>query len=245
MAGYGAGNRAPQFYQTFFNLVESGRAATSRWNTPSRCCGRMRKCGDPLSTADAISVTHHAGMLAGLRGRCTRRSTTSTTRSSPAAARATRRRRGRKLQSAMDTAGIGNAIGKVTVEARAAAHRQRLPRPAFGATVRRGDGQRKADDGQISTSAKTLDARRSAFLHRVGYLKVPFAGMSEVGGDFSGTIFREHWQLKWDPRTEPAAHRAEPLRRHHRSRRGSRGCASRSPKRARTPDSPARDCSKP
>jgi hypothetical protein len=49
-----------------------------------------------------------------------------------------------------------------------------------------------------------LDARRSAFLHRVQYLKVPFGGISDVGGDFSGTIFREHWQLKWDPRTEPA-----------------------------------------
>jgi squalene-hopene/tetraprenyl-beta-curcumene cyclase len=29
----------------------------------------MRKGGDPLSTADAIAATHHAGMLARLRGR--------------------------------------------------------------------------------------------------------------------------------------------------------------------------------
>lgn len=29
----------------------------------------MRKSGDPPSTADAIAITHHAGMLARLRGR--------------------------------------------------------------------------------------------------------------------------------------------------------------------------------
>ena len=28
--------------------------------------------------------------------------------------------------------------------------------------------------------------------------------MAATGGDFSGTIFRENWQLKWDPKTEPA-----------------------------------------
>ena len=48
------------------------------------------------------------------------------------------------------------------------------------------------------------DDRRSAFLHRVAYLKVPFAGMTGEGGDFAGTLFREQWELKWDPRTEPA-----------------------------------------
>src|SRR4029077_194848 len=47
-------------------------------------------------------------------------------------------------------------------------------------------------------------ARRSAFLHRLTYLEVPFAALASAGGDFSGTIFREDWQLKWDPKTEPA-----------------------------------------
>ena len=30
------------------------------------------------------------------------------------------------------------------------------------------------------------------------------AALRSAGGDFAGTIFREDWQLKWDPRTEPA-----------------------------------------
>src|SRR4029453_18584229 len=48
-----------------------------------------------------------------------------------------------------------------------------------------------------------LAARRSAFLHRLEYLKVPFAGMTNEGGDFSGMLFRELWDLKWEPKTEP------------------------------------------
>ena len=49
-----------------------------------------------------------------------------------------------------------------------------------------------------------LAARRSAFLHRLTTLEVPFAVFRGGGGDFSGTLFREDWQLKWDPKTEPA-----------------------------------------
>jgi hypothetical protein len=48
-----------------------------------------------------------------------------------------------------------------------------------------------------------LAARRSAFLHRLVFLKVPFAALTSTSGDFSGTIFREDWQLKWEPKTEP------------------------------------------
>jgi hypothetical protein len=49
-----------------------------------------------------------------------------------------------------------------------------------------------------------LAARRSAFVHRLRFLEIPFAAMAASGGDFSGTLFREDWQLKWDPQTEPA-----------------------------------------
>ena len=49
-----------------------------------------------------------------------------------------------------------------------------------------------------------LAARKSALLHRLRFLEIPFAALSSTGGDFSGTIFREDWQLKWDPKTEPS-----------------------------------------
>src|SRR5207248_476502 len=59
MAGYGAGNRAPQFYQTCYDLTAAGRAADVALEHAIAVLRRMRKGGDPLSTADAIAVTHH------------------------------------------------------------------------------------------------------------------------------------------------------------------------------------------
>lgn len=203
LAGYGAGNRAPQFYQTVFELANAGRAEDITLEHTVAVLRHMRKGGDPLSTADAISVTHHAGMLARLRGRphptlddIHDALITCCCKGNPA-------EEGQKLRAAMDTAGVGSAIGKVTSKL------GRLPIV--------NDFHSQLSDlnlGEVAGREKrlaikldkrdNLDARRSAFFHRLGYLKVPFASLSGEGGDFSGTLFREDWQLKWDPKTEPA-----------------------------------------
>src|SRR5262249_23567612 len=51
-----------------------------------------------------------------------------------------------------------------------------------------------------------LAARRSAFLHRLRFLGVSAAELTEApSGDFAtGTIFREKWALRWGPQIEPA-----------------------------------------
>src|SRR5262249_41658957 len=110
---------------------------------------------------------------------------------------------GLKLRAAMDAAAIGTRIGKVT------ARLGRLPGVNdFHAQL--ADLHLGAVLGQEEKPALRLDkrdplaARRSAFLHRLVFLEIPFAARTASGGDFSGTIFREDWQLKWDPRTEPA-----------------------------------------
>ncbi|HKB01801.1 MAG TPA: DUF5682 family protein [Gemmataceae bacterium] len=203
MAGYGAGNRAPQFYQTCFDLVTAGRAADIALEHSIAVLRQVRKAGDPLSTADAIAATHHAGMLARLRGRAHPTLddihdalVTCCCKGNPAD-------EGAKLQQAMDAAGIGTKIGKVT--------------PALGRLPIVNDFHAQLADldlGEVLGKEKRLSlkldkrdlqaARRSAFLHRLRFLEVPFAAMSATGGDFSGTLFREDWQLKWDPQTEPA-----------------------------------------
>src|SRR5205085_2234185 len=110
---------------------------------------------------------------------------------------------GSKLRAAMDTAGVGTKIGKVTSKL------GRLPIVNdFHTQISDLDlGEVLGKEKRMTVKLDKRDplaARRSAFLHRVSYLKVPFAGMTSTGGDFSGTLFREDWQLKWDPRTEPA-----------------------------------------
>lgn len=203
MAGYGAGNRAPQFYQTFYNLVDSGRASDIAMEHAIAVLRQMRKGGDPLSTADAISVTHHSGMLSRLRGRPHTTLDDIHDALITCCCKGNPSEEGQKLQGAMDAAGIGNAIGKVTSKL------GRLPIVNDFHTqlsdLQLGEvmGKEKRMNTKID-KRDPLDARRSAFLHRISYLKVPFAALSDVGGDFSGTLFREQWQLKWDPRTEPA-----------------------------------------
>ncbi|HXD85454.1 MAG TPA: DUF5682 family protein [Urbifossiella sp.] len=203
MAGYGAGNRAPQFYQTCFELIADNRASDIAMEHAIAVLRQMRKGGEPLSTADAIAVTHHAGMLAGLRGRghttlddIADALVTCCCKGDPAD-------EGTKLRAAMDAAGIGTKIGKVTAKL------GRLPIVndfhAQLADLELGEVLGKEKKLSVRLDKRDpLAARRSAFLHRLVYLKIPFAAMTSTGGDFSGTLFREDWQLKWDPRTEPA-----------------------------------------
>jgi hypothetical protein len=203
MAGYGAGNRAPQFYQTCFDLSAEGRAGDIALEHAIAVLRQMRKGGEPLSTADAIAITHHAGMLARLRGRghttlddIDDALITCCCKGDPAD-------EGTKLRAAMDAAGIGTKIGKVTAKL------GRLPIVNdFHAQLADLDlGGMLGKEKKLAVRLDKRDplaARRSALLHRLVFLGIPFAALASTGGDFSGTLFREDWQLKWDPKTEPA-----------------------------------------
>jgi hypothetical protein len=203
MAGYGAGNRAPQFYQTCFDLSTEGRAGDIALEHAIAVLRQMRKGGEPLSTADAIAITHHAGMLARLRGRghttlddIDDALVTCCCKGDPAD-------EGTKLRAAMDAAGIGTKIGKVTAKL------GRLPIVNdFHAQLADLDlGGVLGKEKKLAVRLDKRDplaARRSALLHRLVFLGIPFAALASTGGDFSGTLFREDWQLKWDPKTEPA-----------------------------------------
>lgn len=203
LAGYGAGVRAPQFYQACHDLTLAGRAEDVAMEHAIAVLRRVRRGGDASSTADAIVVTHHAKMLARLRGR--RHATlddiedaliTCCCKGDPAD-------EGAALRTAMDAAGIGTRIGKVTPAL------GRLPIVADFhdqvANLGLADalGQERRRDVRLD-KRDPLDSRRSAFFHRLAFLGVPFASRSEPGDRFSATIFREDWAVKWDPRTEPA-----------------------------------------
>jgi hypothetical protein len=203
MAGYGAGNRAPQFYQTCFDLIAQNRAGEIALEHAIAVLRQMRKGGEPLSTADAIAITHHAGMLARLRGRGHATLDDIEDAIITCCCKGDPSDEGTKLRGAMDAAGIGVKIGKVTPKL------GRLPiLNDFHAQLSELDlGESLGKEKQLAVrldKREPLAARRSAFFHRLVFLEVPFAALASTGGDFSGTIFREDWRLKWDPRTEPA-----------------------------------------
>ncbi|MCE9563203.1 MAG: DUF5682 family protein [Planctomycetes bacterium] len=202
MAGYGAGNRAPQYYQTCFDLVDAGRAEDIALEHAIAVLRLVRKAGDPLSTADAIAITHHAAMLARLRGRAHPTLDDIHDALITCCCKGNPTEDGTKLLAAMDAAGVGTKIGKVTSKL------GRLPIVNdFHTQLADLDlGEVLGKEKRMTVKLDKRDqlaARRSAFLHRLVYLKVPFAAITNTGGDFSGTLFREDWQLKWEPRTEP------------------------------------------
>ncbi len=202
LAGYGAGNRAPQFYQTCFDLTAARRANDITLEHAIAVLRQVRKAGDPLSTADAIAVTHHAGMLARLRGRG--HSTLDDIHDAlvTCCCKGNPSEEGTNLQKAMDAAGIGTKIGKVTSKLGRLPivndfHTQ-LSDLELGEVL----GKEKRMSLKLD-KREPLAARRSAFFQRLCFLRIPFAAMTNTGGDFSGTLFREDWQLKWEPKTEP------------------------------------------
>jgi hypothetical protein len=205
LSGYAAGNRAPQFYQTWWELEREGRGQDVLVEHVVAVLKAARRGGDPLSSADAIAVSQHARMLAGLRGRPAPVLDDIHDALVTCCCKGAPEDEGAHLLAAIDAAGIGTKIGKVT--------------PALGQLPIVNDFHAQMADldlGQVLEREQkvtlTLDkreplgARRSAFLHRLRFLAVP---IGEVGAgpsaDFAtGTIFREKWDLRWGPAVEPA-----------------------------------------
>src|SRR5262249_58073085 len=113
-AGCGAGTGPRQFYQRCFDPAAAGRAEDIAMEHAIAVLRQMRKGGEPLSTADAIAITHHAGMLARLRGRGHATLDDIEDALVTCCCKGDPRDEGLKLRAAMDAAGIGTKVGRVT-----------------------------------------------------------------------------------------------------------------------------------
>jgi hypothetical protein len=203
LSGYAAGNRAPQFYQTLWDLAREGRSQDLCVEHIVAVLAQARREGEVLSSADAIAATQHAGMLARLRGRAAPILDDLRDALVTCCCKGDPREDGRGLLRALDQAGIGTRVGKVT--------------PALGRLPVVTDFYNQISDldlGQILQREQvvhlTLDrrevsgARRSAFLHRVRFLEVPLGGPTEApsGDRATGALFKEKWAVCWSPRIE-------------------------------------------
>jgi hypothetical protein len=204
MSGYGAANRAPRFYQAVWD--HQGDKEDAPWVAAmiehvTTVLARGRKEGAALSSADAISVTQHARMLAALRGRPAPILDDIRDALISCCCKGRPEEEGRHLLAAMGHAEIGTAVGRVT--------------PALGRLPVVHDFYAQLDTldlGEVMGREKrlvlTLDlredmgAKRSAFLHRIASLDL---GLGNLEGTRSGdgtTLFREKWILSWSPKVE-------------------------------------------
>ena len=204
-SGYGAGNRAPKYYEMLYQHTQGPAAVVA--DAPIRAMvdhvvavlARGRRAGELLSSADAISITQHARMLASLRGH--KAPTLDDVRDGivSCCCKGRLEEEGRYLLAAMSEVEIGSAVGRVT--------------PALGRLPLVFDFYRSIDDldlgetmGKEKKTRITLDLRqeaderRSVFFHRLAELEVSFAAIVEGGA--TNTLFREVWRVEWSPKVE-------------------------------------------
>jgi hypothetical protein len=205
LSGYAAGNRAPQYYQTLWELSRAGRVQDLLVEHVVAILKEARHAGEPLSSADAIAICQHAGMLAGLRGRPVPVLDDLHDAVITCCCKGDPREEGVHLHRAIDAADIGNRLGRVTPDL------GRLPVvDDFYAQLADLDlGAVLGKEKRLTLDLdrrQELDERRSAFLHRLRFLGVPLAAPTEASTpDFAtGTIFREKWALRWGPGIEDA-----------------------------------------
>lgn len=200
LSGYGAGNRAPRFFQSAWEARNDEDQLLVQHVVATLKIARRQ--GHDASSADAISICQHANMLAALRGRPRAilddihdAIITCCCKGDPVD-------EGYYLQRAIDEADIGNKVGAVTDK--------------LGRLPLLNDFYANLDDLELSFVAGhekqqklTLDVRepadqkRSQFLQRLRFMKVPVCELVSVGNEFtSGTIFKEVWRLKWSPKVD-------------------------------------------
>ncbi len=203
LAGYGAGTRAPQFYQMVWNLTAANRAQDILVEHVVRILTEIRKKGQIVSSADAIAVSQHAEMLARLRGRPAPILDDIHAALITCCCKGDPNEEGTVLFRALDQADIGTAIGKVTPDL------GQLPivKDFYNHLDDLGLAELMGAEKRLSVELdkrEQLHERRSAFLHRLRFLQVPVCALSEAPtGDFaSGKLFKEKWQMKWSPAVE-------------------------------------------
>lgn len=199
-SGYASGNRAPQYYQTLWKFARDKQIDQTLVEHVVAVLTAARKLGEPVSSADAIAICHHAEMLARLRGRELPVLDDIHDALITCCCKGNPDDEGLQLQKAIGIADVGNAIGRVT--------------SALGQLPIVKDYNMQLESLELNhlvvsekrvkfdvDKRKGLQNRQSAFLHRLSYLKVPLASLLErPSSDFSdGKIFLERWLASWNP----------------------------------------------
>jgi hypothetical protein len=202
LSGYGAGNRAPRFYEMCYDSHSAGIGQVQVViDYVIDCLKESRRRGELYSSADAISATQHALMLARLRGRQQPVLDDIHDALITCCCKGNPRTDAGNLLDAIDEVNIGTRLGRVTDRI------GRLPIiNDFYEQVAKLDLEEVVSREKIKNY--TLDKRqpsdgaRSAFLHRLVSLGVEIGTVQRETGPFEQSIFKEHWKLRWSPKIE-------------------------------------------
>jgi hypothetical protein len=208
-SGYGAGNRAPWYYERVYeNALDFNQASLV---VLIEFAASMRLRGFAVSLADVIEAYRLCVTLAAMRGK-----------SAPGAdelaeaARATiTRGQEPPIREFLTPLMIGRRVGRLG----SAAGRNSLQREFAEGLKKFGFPHRDELETVTLRLADTTQSAASLFLHRLRVADVPYASYAgsqsvtaaakakqedEAGGYGALTRVREHWQVQWTPATEVA-----------------------------------------
>jgi hypothetical protein len=203
LSGYGAGNRAPKYYQLLWEGLEASGdegAVDAMVFHSVAVLARGRKEGEVLSSADAIAVTQHSRMLATLRGRKNPTLDDIQDALISCCCKGKPEEEGKHLLDAMRTVEIGTAVGRVTPEM----GQLPLVHDFYHQVDLLDLGEVMGKDKKIKLDLDLRDElgnRRSIFLHRMTQLGVPMAKLKDMASD-GATLFKEFWDAEWSPKVE-------------------------------------------
>ena len=213
-SGYGAGNRAPAYYQQVWESKGDFAAATRRFLLLTM--NNMHAKGHAISLADAIEAERLAWTLAAVRDK-----------PAPGLEELEDAARACYGRGALDTKGflrpllIGDALGKLSSKV----ERTPLQQDFYAGTSRLrlplADSPKKLDKPPMRLQ-DPRDLQRSVFLHRLQVAGVPFATLSRSGrAEFQSSTSRhtqgvsadnlnfdhlrnmmEIWEVQWTPHTD-------------------------------------------
>jgi hypothetical protein len=201
--GYGAGNRAPWYYQQVWEHGGDYAMATRR--ALLAVAAHLRRQGHFASLAQCIDAHNLAATLAGVRGK----RAPGVDELTDAAVACFGQGQPAIVAAALQQVLIGDAIGRVTTRV----SRTPLQAEFYGTAQRLGLPVLDAPRQVLVHLPVAVEAEQSIFLHRLTVAGVPFAqelegglgggGRPARGGPLEqlGRV-REKWELQWTPATD-------------------------------------------
>ncbi len=204
LSGYGAGNRAPAYYELLWEGRKRRQADYGAIQYLARLAAFQRKEGSPVSSAEVIEALRLAAALAKLNGH----ENPSLQDLRDGATACMGHGNPGELSVAMADTEIGTVIGSLphgvsqtSVQADFNRNLARLKLERFrGAAAQVLDLDLRENLAVKSEQAAFLDLNRSFFLHRLRILSVSFASLSDSRQ--TGATWKERWVLRWTPEAE-------------------------------------------
>ncbi|MCB1633415.1 MAG: hypothetical protein KDI51_02435 [Xanthomonadales bacterium] len=202
-AGYGAGNRAPRYYQRLHEAQGRGEPEQALIEESVGILQQARRKGERLASADAIAVQHHAVLLAQLRGRALPTLDDLDDALLSCCVKGDPTTDGAQLQRIMRRVHVGDRIGKVTP----AAGQLPLVRDYY-AQIEALELSELLQREQVQWLKLDLrqpqDAARASFFERLRQLGVKLAERQDERNPFGHSLFQQRWRWLWSADGEAA-----------------------------------------